>query len=126
MRHCLSCARLPACLLSACCLVQVEGAFLQGLGWVLSEEVLEDPGTGAALSSSTWTYKPPGIAELPGVSTAVRQLAARLMSIQVHACLHVQQHTPPQVLELVKAADCACSLLLCAALHAGVHCAHAA
>ncbi|WIA12062.1 hypothetical protein OEZ85_012139 [Tetradesmus obliquus] len=44
---------------------QVEGAFLQGVGWVLSEEVLEDPTNGACLTPSTWSYKPPGIAELP-------------------------------------------------------------
>lgn len=47
---------------------QVEGAFLQGVGWVLSEEVLEDPTSGACLTPSTWSYKPPGIAELPAVS----------------------------------------------------------
>jgi CO/xanthine dehydrogenase Mo-binding subunit len=55
---------LPVCCLCA----QVEGAFMQGVGHVLTEEVLEDPSSGAALSSSTWTYKPPGIAELPRVS----------------------------------------------------------
>jgi CO/xanthine dehydrogenase Mo-binding subunit len=48
--------------------LQIEGAFMQGVGHVLTEEVLEDAASGATLSSSTWSYKPPGIAELPRVS----------------------------------------------------------
>jgi hypothetical protein len=68
-------------LLPVCVCPQVEGAFLQGLGHVLTEEVLEDPGSGRVLSSSTWSYKPPGIAELPGVrgggAEAVQQHGAR-------------------------------------------------
>jgi hypothetical protein len=43
---------------------------MQGVGHVLTEEVLEEPSSGAALSSSTWSYKPPGIAELPRVRAA--------------------------------------------------------
>lgn len=46
---------------------QVEGAFMWGIGYLTTEEVVEDPATGANLSASTWTYKPPGIAELPQV-----------------------------------------------------------
>jgi len=44
---------------------QVEGAFLQGLGHVLTEEVVEDEGSGRNITTSTWDYKPPGLAELP-------------------------------------------------------------
>eukprot|EP00879_Flechtneria_rotunda_P018563 GHRR01019478.1.p1 GENE.GHRR01019478.1~~GHRR01019478.1.p1 ORF type:complete len:318 (+),score=110.67 GHRR01019478.1:1229-2182(+) len=38
---------------------QVEGAFVMGLGVVLSEEVTVDDTTGQHLSNSTWTYKIP-------------------------------------------------------------------
>eukprot|EP00879_Flechtneria_rotunda_P005310 GHRR01005597.1.p1 GENE.GHRR01005597.1~~GHRR01005597.1.p1 ORF type:complete len:688 (+),score=262.80 GHRR01005597.1:308-2065(+) len=44
---------------------QVEGAFMQGVGHVMTEEVAEDQQTGTPLTNSTWTYKPPGLAELP-------------------------------------------------------------
>jgi CO/xanthine dehydrogenase Mo-binding subunit len=40
---------------------------MQGVGHVLTEEVVEDEASGANLTDSTWTYKPPGIAELPQV-----------------------------------------------------------
>lgn len=50
--------------------VQIEGAFMQGVGYVMTEEVVEDDATGDTISNSTWTYKPPGIAELPRVSVA--------------------------------------------------------
>jgi xanthine dehydrogenase/oxidase len=48
-------------------LLQVEGAFMQGVGHVLTEEVIEDEQTGATITNNTWTYKPPGLAELPRV-----------------------------------------------------------
>jgi xanthine dehydrogenase molybdopterin-binding subunit B len=54
-----------------CCavvVVQIEGAFMNGVGYVMSEEVVEDEVTGSNLTDSTWTYKPPGMAELPQVS----------------------------------------------------------
>jgi xanthine dehydrogenase molybdopterin-binding subunit B len=47
--------------------VQIEGAFMNGVGYVMSEEVVEDEVTGSNLTDSTWTYKPPGMAELPQV-----------------------------------------------------------
>lgn len=40
---------------------------MQGVGHVMTEEVIEDEVTGSNLSDTTWTYKPPGIAELPKV-----------------------------------------------------------
>ncbi len=39
---------------------QVEGAFVFGMGLVLSEHVEADPTTGACITDSTWSYKVPG------------------------------------------------------------------
>lgn len=44
---------------------QCEGAFVQGLGLVLQEQVSFDPTTGANLSTSTWDYKIPTAACIP-------------------------------------------------------------
>lgn len=44
---------------------QVEGAFVQGLGMMLSEEVHADPATGLLLNNSTWNYKVPGVGCIP-------------------------------------------------------------
>ena len=40
-------------------LLQVEGAFVFGLGMMTTEEVVIDPKTGRLLTDSTWTYKIP-------------------------------------------------------------------
>ena len=45
--------------------VQIEGAFVMGMGMCTSEEVLFEPGTGKLLSDSTWTYKIPTAADIP-------------------------------------------------------------
>jgi xanthine dehydrogenase/oxidase len=50
-------------------MLQIEGAFMQGVGYVMTEEVVEDESSGVNLTDNTWTYKPPGIAELPKVSS---------------------------------------------------------
>lgn len=55
------------CAMLCVLLPQIEGAFMQGVGYVMTEEVVEDDVTGVTLTDSTWTYKPPGIAELPQV-----------------------------------------------------------
>lgn len=47
---------------------QVEGAFVQGIGYVLSEKlVLEEQGAqaGRLNSNNTWTYKPPAVTSIP-------------------------------------------------------------
>lgn len=44
---------------------QCEGAFVQGLGLVLNEEIVFDATTGANHSTSTWEYKIPSAACIP-------------------------------------------------------------
>ncbi len=44
---------------------QVEGAFIQGLGYLTSEEVVYDWETGKLISDGTWTYKIPSAACIP-------------------------------------------------------------
>ena len=44
---------------------QIEGAFMQGVGYVLTEEVLFDPNTSELLTPNTWTYKPPATTTTP-------------------------------------------------------------
>ncbi|EFJ41839.1 hypothetical protein VOLCADRAFT_98105 [Volvox carteri f. nagariensis] len=44
---------------------QVEGAFVQGLGMMLQEEVTYDSTTGALVQNSTWNYKPPSVSCVP-------------------------------------------------------------
>jgi hypothetical protein len=50
---------------------------MQGVGYVMSEEVVECEVTGANLTDTTWTYKPPGIAELPKVRAGWMQGGGR-------------------------------------------------
>ncbi|KAL0828977.1 hypothetical protein ABMA28_003866 [Loxostege sticticalis] len=44
---------------------QIEGAFVMGLGYFTSENNIMDPDTGRILTDRTWTYKPPGIKDIP-------------------------------------------------------------
>ncbi|KAL4223518.1 hypothetical protein ACF0H5_016989 [Mactra antiquata] len=44
---------------------QVEGAFVMGLGYWLTEECKYDPQIGALLTDSTWEYKPPSSKDIP-------------------------------------------------------------
>eukprot|EP00005_Dracoamoeba_jomungandri_P003978 CAMPEP_0174259192 /NCGR_PEP_ID=MMETSP0439-20130205/8049_1 /TAXON_ID=0 /ORGANISM="Stereomyxa ramosa, Strain Chinc5" /LENGTH=1426 /DNA_ID=CAMNT_0015342987 /DNA_START=78 /DNA_END=4358 /DNA_ORIENTATION=+ len=44
---------------------QVEGAFMQGLGYYLTEELLLDQNTGELLTDGTWEYKPPSALDIP-------------------------------------------------------------
>lgn len=46
---------------------QCEGAFIQGMGLVLQEQIAFDPNTAANLSTSTWEYKIPTAACIPRV-----------------------------------------------------------
>ena len=47
-----------------CVCIQVEGAFVFGLGFYLTEEVLRNS-KGKVVSDGTWTYKPPTIDIIP-------------------------------------------------------------
>merc|ERR1719498_1091680 len=44
---------------------QCEGAFMQGLGFFLMEEIIEDAKTGELLSDGTWEYKIPCAQDVP-------------------------------------------------------------
>jgi Molybdopterin-binding domain of aldehyde dehydrogenase len=46
-------------------LLQVEGAFVQGLGLQTVEEVAFEPGTGRLLTENTWLYKIPTPTDIP-------------------------------------------------------------
>ncbi|EDW59394.1 uncharacterized protein AOX1 [Drosophila virilis] len=44
---------------------QIEGAFMMGLGYWTSEQVVVDKKTGECLTNRTWNYKPPGAKDIP-------------------------------------------------------------
>uniref|UniRef100_A0A1B6MU56 Aldehyde oxidase/xanthine dehydrogenase second molybdopterin binding domain-containing protein n=1 Tax=Graphocephala atropunctata TaxID=36148 RepID=A0A1B6MU56_9HEMI len=44
---------------------QVEGAFVMGLGYFTSEEIIRDPLTGRVLTNRSLTYKVPGPKDIP-------------------------------------------------------------
>ncbi|XP_072939910.1 xanthine dehydrogenase-like [Epargyreus clarus] len=44
---------------------QIEGALVMGLGYWTSEKLVYDNSTGELLTYRTWTYKPPGIKDIP-------------------------------------------------------------
>jgi xanthine dehydrogenase large subunit len=46
---------------------QVEGAFIQGMGWLTSEELVWHPKTGALLTHAPSTYKIPTANDAPGI-----------------------------------------------------------
>ncbi|XP_021699041.1 xanthine dehydrogenase 1 isoform X2 [Aedes aegypti] len=44
---------------------QVEGAFIMGLGYYLTEALVYDPSNGALVNNRTWNYKVPGAHDIP-------------------------------------------------------------
>ncbi|CAB4039754.1 xanthine dehydrogenase oxidase-like, partial [Paramuricea clavata] len=44
---------------------QVEGAFVMGLGYWLTEQAIYDPSSGLELTSGTWDYHPPFSKDIP-------------------------------------------------------------
>ncbi|XP_021864564.1 abscisic-aldehyde oxidase [Spinacia oleracea] len=56
---------------------QIEGAFVQGIGFFMLEEYLTDP-DGLVVNDSTWTYK------IPTIDTVPRQLNVEIMNSGHH------------------------------------------
>ncbi|XP_001864335.2 xanthine dehydrogenase [Culex quinquefasciatus] len=44
---------------------QIEGAFVMGVGYYLTEALVYDPTNGALLTNRSWKYKPPGAKDIP-------------------------------------------------------------
>lgn len=63
---------------------QVEGAFMQGVGYVLTENMVfntDGPDIGVMTTDNTWRYKPPAVSTVPidlNVSLFPRELAANV------------------------------------------------
>ncbi|XP_062550715.1 uncharacterized protein LOC134215575 [Armigeres subalbatus] len=44
---------------------QIEGAFMMGVGYFLTEHLVYDKSTGALINNRTWNYKPPSAKDIP-------------------------------------------------------------
>ena len=60
--------------------LQVEGAFIQGLGLFTSEEVITDSDTGRLITDGTWEYK------IPAATCIPRQFNATFLKVTHASC----------------------------------------
>ncbi|XP_052742295.1 uncharacterized protein LOC112057810 [Bicyclus anynana] len=70
---------------------QIEGAFIMGLGYWTSEKTVYDDKTGKLLTDRTWTYKPPGIKDIP----ADFRIYFRRNSTNIHGVLQSKASGEP-------------------------------
>ena len=63
--------------------MQVEGAFIQGLGLFTSEEVITDSDTGRLITDGTWEYK------IPAATCIPRQFNATFLKVTYSSCLEI-------------------------------------
>lgn len=81
---------------------QVEGAFVQGIGYFMNEEYVTNS-DGLLISDGTWTYK------IPTVDTIPKQFNVKLLNSGFHKkrvlsskgsklsyCSHICEHAPDQ------------------------------
>ena len=66
-----------------CCsgTLQVEGAFIQGLGLFTSEEVITDEDTGRLITDGTWEYKIPAATCIPRQFNATFLKVSRIPAV---------------------------------------------
>lgn len=92
---------------------QVEGAFVQGIGYVLSEKLVFEPGgsgaepapdAGRLNSLNTWTYKPPATTSIPlefNVRLFPRDLASSVPENTSEVLSSKEVGEPPLVLAAI-------------------------
>lgn len=69
---------------------QIEGSFVQGIGFFLTEE-LEMDNTGVLVSNGTWTYKPPTVDNIPQMFCV--EIPAGLDHILFRDCFSTALHS---------------------------------
>ena len=75
---------------------QIEGAFVMGLGYWLTERVTVDDGDGKLLTNGTWEYKPPMALDIP-VEMNVRLLTDSPNSLEGNVLRSKATGEPPLI-----------------------------